>query len=333
MKKLVVISLSACFILFSSVYAASGAGGGALKKGKDSASQKAEAFSKNVDVEDLAGQLTALPDCVQIPPRIYVAGHNGVMKVLVHTIAAEAESAWNEAEKAWSEKRFDDAIAAYKKAATMDPEFSTIYCNLGDAYYGKGDMAGAKIYFEKAISVNFIDYQAHWFLADTLAALGDLKGAVREMTLAHVLNPCHAEIRRSLHGDRERSGRPFNDWTFIPQCRVTKNNGKILIEAKPDWVSYGLVRSIYLSQTQVGGRSMSITGPRGESTRLITEIDSIKALDTAKPEFKLIGKIIKAGYLEEFIYYEILTRAHPEEMLVLGEKKIRRIADYVDMFH
>ena len=58
----------------------------------------------------------------------------------------------------YAHRRYDEAIASWETARDLDPNFATVWRNLGLAYYNKrGDAEQARICFERAFSLNPAD--------------------------------------------------------------------------------------------------------------------------------------------------------------------------------
>jgi tetratricopeptide (TPR) repeat protein len=69
--------------------------------------------------------------------------------------------------------RVDEAIAQYKKAIAIKPDYAPAYSNLGSALLSSGDAAGAINAYQQALSIdpNFSD--AHFNLGNALMRVGD----------------------------------------------------------------------------------------------------------------------------------------------------------------
>jgi tetratricopeptide (TPR) repeat protein len=72
----------------------------------------------------------------------------------------------------------DGAIACYKQALELDPEFAPAYHNLGGVLYDKGDLDGAIASYKKALERDSKYAPAHYNLGDALKDKGDLDGAI-----------------------------------------------------------------------------------------------------------------------------------------------------------
>ncbi|AWI09165.1 tetratricopeptide repeat protein [Ereboglobus luteus] len=95
------------------------------------------------------------------------------------------------AEKAFSQRRFDDAIKEYKQALKHDPKsyIATLY--IGDCYYAQGNPAEAIPWFEKAIAINPNRETAHRYMADALLKSGKQKEGIAKHIDALIAEPAN----------------------------------------------------------------------------------------------------------------------------------------------
>jgi tetratricopeptide (TPR) repeat protein len=76
----------------------------------------------------------------------------------------------------------DDAIAHYRKAIEIAPEFQPAHNNLGTIYLGKSDFKSAEEQFREAVRLNQNEAQAYFNLGNVLMLTG--RGPEAETTLA-----------------------------------------------------------------------------------------------------------------------------------------------------
>ena len=67
---------------------------------------------------------------------------------------AYVDSLWNDANKAYTEGRWDDAVAGYDMISGMGLESAALYCNLGDAYYKASNIPMAILNYERALKLD-----------------------------------------------------------------------------------------------------------------------------------------------------------------------------------
>ena len=64
------------------------------------------------------------------------------------------DSLWNEANNAYTEGRWEDAVAGYDMISGMGLESAALYCNTGDAYFKSGNIPMAILNYERALKLD-----------------------------------------------------------------------------------------------------------------------------------------------------------------------------------
>jgi len=95
-------------------------------------------------------------------------------------------------------RRSDEAIASYRRAICIDPQFSDAYVNLAVALMGHGTFDQAAEYARRAISMNPRDALARNTLGYALQTLGCLDEAAEAYRHAVLIDPCYAEAYNHL---------------------------------------------------------------------------------------------------------------------------------------
>jgi arylsulfatase A-like enzyme/Flp pilus assembly protein TadD len=99
------------------------------------------------------------------------------------------------------------ALADYRKAIAIQPNFSPGQRELGMALFQEKDYAGAAIHLEKAIALGLEDARLHNFLGICYSQTGRIAKAVREHQRAIELDPKLAEAHLNLGLDYQRMGK------------------------------------------------------------------------------------------------------------------------------
>ena len=82
------------------------------------------------------------------------------MLMLALPFAAQAQPAdyvdslWNQANQAYVEGRWSDAVQDYEHISGMGLESAALYCNTGDAYFKDGNIPMAILYYERALKLD-----------------------------------------------------------------------------------------------------------------------------------------------------------------------------------
>jgi tetratricopeptide (TPR) repeat protein len=203
---------------------------------------------------------------------------------------------------------------------------------IGDTYYNMGQYENAKTFLLQSIEKNFISYQAHWFLSDTYYKIGDIDSALKEITIAHLLNVNNQGIQKGIRYYRTKLQRPWKEWTFDPQYNLSKDGDKVTIKASEEWLGYALVKALWAYEP---GYVESMLGePRG--TRMVVwpeEQEAVVVLMAANNKFKNIEEVFEKGYFTEFITYEMLGKKYPDALVLMPREAFMRIVEYVNAFH
>lgn len=239
-----------------------------------------------------------------------------------------------QAEAYFQARDFASARQMYLKALENDPSYYKVMTYVGQMYGIEGDFDQAIAWYQRTIELNYIDYMAHWFLADAYRETGDLDKAVDEITIAQTLNRNNPRIQKSLQEIYALKKLKTADWTFTPQVRIDSlgvNSVRVSFDA--DWLGYGMVKAVwqyepnYKASMGVKDGTFSTLEERECFAGLMATFD--KKILKAHPEFKALKSAVDQDLVEAFIFYEIVLPEHPYVAYQLPEDFIRTIKDYV----
>lgn len=166
--------------------------------------------------------------------QLYIANDDsGKRVILKNELSDSAAKLLRAGELEFAGGHPQQARELYQKLMQVQPAYCYAYTLIGDVYFQESKYDTAKYYFIQALSRNFVDVDAHWFLADAEWQLGDHEGALKEISLAHLLNRNHTQIKERLELYRQQMGRPWNDWKFRPHYHLRRDGHRIHIAA-PD---------------------------------------------------------------------------------------------------
>lgn len=92
----------------------------------------------------------------------------------------------------------EQAIASYRKAATLDPGIESAHAKLASALLRNGDATGAAASFSQALRINPNSPESTNGLADALHKLGNMEQAIVCYRKAVTLNPAYATAHNNL---------------------------------------------------------------------------------------------------------------------------------------
>ena len=171
---------------------------------------------------------------------------NGEEILTSFTLNDEAAEIWEEAEQSFAKAEFEQAIELYHQVLVADPAFTKAYTTIGNAYFNLEQYDSARFYLQKSIDNNFVDYQAHWFLASTEQKTGNDEKALREITIAHILNPGHTVLKRTLKLYRKRMDRPWDEWSIEPAFDlIEESEDEVRVRFANGWMMYALVKALW----------------------------------------------------------------------------------------
>ena len=234
------------------------------------------------------------------------------------------------------QSNIDSALYYYKLSLEADSSLYNVMTYIGQMYEGKDDWKNAIKWYKTAISKNYIDYMAHWFLADAYLKTGDIKSAVDEITIAQILNRNNPRIKKAMMTIFKKAKLKTDDWCFNPQVEMTKvADNKISLAFNQKWTGYAMAKALW---TYEPGYSESMgVSPGTYSTledkecliSLLISLENSKTKIKKDPPLYILKKTADKKFLDEYILYEIVLPQNPFVAFQLPEETILRIKEYI----
>lgn len=253
-----------------------------------------------------------------------------------YRLSEKSSAILQKAEMYFQAKDIDNALITYKSVLESDSTLYFVMTYIGQIYEDKGDHTNAIIWYKKAINKNYIDYMAHWFLADNYKAINDLKGAVEEITVARILNRNNRRIKKSFDNIFLKAKRDTTDWYFNPQVEITKVDDKtvnVLMDAK--WVGYGMCKALWKCEPgyseSMGEKAgnYSILEDRECLISLLVALTNAKTKTKNDPELQILREAADNKVFDEYLLYDVVLPKMPSVAYQLPEKTISDIKDYI----
>lgn len=251
------------------------------------------------------------------------------------SINEKAKPLFDKAEYYFQKNKLDSAIAFYQLSLSADSSIYTVMTYIGQVFEKIGDNNNAILWYKKAISKNYIDYMAHWFLADAYLNANNLKDAVDEIVIAQILNRNNPRIKKSLTNIFEKAKRNTDDWCFNPQIELIKlSDTKASVAFNEKWTGYGMAKALWTFEPGYK-ESMGVTN--GYSTledkecliALLIALENAKISINDEPQLKILKDAAENKYLQEYIIYEIVLPQSPFVAYQLPEQTILEIKNYI----
>lgn len=250
----------------------------------------------------------------------------------IHTLPDSLESDFQKAEELYLSKKYLEAALAYKSVLERCSHFNYLMTFIGDSYVVAGHFDSAIVYLEKSIDSNFIDYQAHWYLANAFAHTDRYEEALQQMHLAHLLNPNHELLNGNLVNRRAENDLPPMSRAFEPKYDLRQSGDEILIRFDPMWLQYSLVKAIWFAEPGYRDKMVAELIHPVEAI-ILEEKEAVFSHLSREARRELRARLIEDDLYDEFVIYEFLAYESPEIMLYLSPDFLNRIADYLLVRH
>ena len=252
------------------------------------------------------------------------------------SVNAKAKPYFDKAEVFFQSQTLDSALLYYKSALDADSSLIQVMTYIGQIYEKKGDYENSVNWYKKSIRNNYIDYMAHWFLADIYLEAKELKKAVDEIVIARILNRNNTRIAQSMDNIFEKAKRSSEDWYFNPQIDINKiSETKVSIALDEKWRAYAMAKALWMFEP---GYSKSMGVPEDEYSTLedqeclsalLEGMETSKIDITSDPQLRILKAANKNHQLDSYILYEIVLPQTPYAAYELPEKTILEIKDYI----
>lgn len=269
---------------------------------------------------------------------IYRVKEDGVhYEIKNYELSKEASGYFDDAEDFFQQKNYPAARKNYQKVLELCPTYYKAMVYIGDTYFHERDLDNAQEWYQRAIDNNYIDYLAHWALGNTLLFKEDFGKAMKEISIAKVLNRNNPRLTTKLQEIYKYNKKEYKDWYLRPLYKLDeaydskKEKDIIKVTYKDYWMPYALVKAVWAYEP---GYAESM-GP--DNLGLLQEKEAIAAILVTMDK-KLVKKDIALKTLqyafdnkeyEMYVVFERLLPEMPQIPLYLEPDVIESIADYI----
>ena len=285
-------------------------------------------LNKEIECKDLSDRLN-YHDCYRIST-------DSSLTTQKFSINDKAKPYFDKAESFFTANIPDSALVYYKLSLSADSSLYYVMTYIGQVYGSKGDYENAILWYKKAIAKNYIDYMAHWFLADSYFAINDIKNAVDEIVISRILNRNNPRIIKSMVDIFTKDKRNVEDWCFNPQMELNKkSNNKISIAMTDKWTGYAMTKALwtyepgYKESMGVSQGQYSTIEDRECLIALLVGLENAKIKIKKDSQLRILKDAAENKHLNEYILYEIVLPQNPIVAFQLPEKTILDIKDYI----
>ena len=247
----------------------------------------------------------------------------------------KAKEMFDKAEELFADYDFTGARKAYQDALAIDPSLYVAITYIGETYLYEKDYTSAVLWFEQAIEANYIDYLAHWGLAHACIYTGELKRALKEITITKILDRNNQNINSMFNGIYKLNKVNYTDWYLDPLFSLStdydEDREKDIVEIKfhEDWLAYALVYAVWKYEPGYA-ESMNNNEMLKEKEALFCTYTGYnkKKLKKSLP-LRMFEMAAHEGVVDPYIIYDGFLPYNPSIALYLDKGDIEVIADYV----
>ena len=261
---------------------------------------------------------------------------DSVFSTASYNVKVLSEPDLKKAEGYFQAKDYGNALKSYKTALKDDSTLFFVMTYIGQMYEKQRDNANSIYWYKKAISHNYIDYMAHWFLADNYISTGNLKNSIDEIVIARILNRNNQRIKKSMNSIFLKAKRDTTDWYFTPQTEITRNpDNSVRVAMNTKWTGYAMAKALWMYEPGyretlgVKKDEHSTLEDRECLNALLTTIENSKLKITKDPQLRILKEAAEKDLLDEYILFEIILPDNPYIAFQLSENTISGIKDYV----
>lgn len=301
----------------------------------------AEIF-KIMEKSSITYELHPLENEIIVPDRTNKLNYNhyyqikkdGSTTTYKYKIKEETSNYVKKAKQFFQDRKFMEAREMYTKVLESDSTYYEVMTYIGQTYGIEKNWDQAINWYKKTIKINYIDYMAHWFLADAYKEKWEFDLAVNEITIAQILNRNNPRLNKLLKEIYDLRKLKYNDWVFNPQVQIDSLGiNKVKISFDANWLGYAMVKAIWLYEPgykEKMGSANSFFSMLQEKEALVSLMTGLDKKSLKKiPEFKTLNLALNKKMIDEYIYYEILLPEHPFVAYQFPQEIIENIKEYI----
>lgn len=253
------------------------------------------------------------------------------------------------AQDCFAQKSYRQAVGFYKKILEYYPTISQIMAYMGQCYSLLNQNDSALYWYRKSIQNNYYDYLSHWLLSDFYYKNGNIKGAIYEVLLAHILNRNDGAIIKTANKYLNFANYRFISNNVRKPLSIKKSRNDSIIwcyfdfSEHPSWMSYLLYKALW--RYEPGYREKMVKESDlpdfllEEKECVFQMISSYFNIKNSGQEIcqgtkdnGLVEKVLeasKSGYLNEMLLYELILPERPELVYYVNYDFLDRMIQYV----
>ncbi|GAB1371485.1 hypothetical protein MASR1M45_15470 [Candidatus Kapaibacterium sp.] len=245
-----------------------------------------------------------------------------------------ADELYLKSNKLFDEKKFSEAESEFKKLYEKYPDYTLALTMQAKCLINQNKTDEALDILRKAISENYIDYEAHYLLADLYKKIDLIDAAVRFITTAHILNRNDNTIQSLMSEIYKVKGLNLQNWQFVPQIKYEHSRDEVKIYCKTQYEGYAWAEALWKFDNDYRITKNNLDKKYNLNQYqecLMYHSIALQALPwyAATEEGKAFKHSLETRKFNEFIFYEIILPEFPEESLKFTEDQMNKMVDYI----
>lgn len=243
---------------------------------------------------------------------------------------------FDRAEEFFGKQELDSAMKYYYLAIASDSLQFTSMTYIGQIHEIRRNYDSAFYWYNKVISLNFIDYMAHWFLADLYQRRNEMDKACEEIVIAQILNRNNPRIKASFDNIMFKAKRANENWCFNPEIVIKKlSDTSVYVAFTKKWMGYAMAKALwdfepgYRESMCASDNVFSLLEAKECLACQIATMEASKIDVKKETPFKYFLAAMDKNMVDEYIIYEILLPQYPLAASNFPPKTIHQIKDYV----
>lgn len=271
------------------------------------------------------------------------AGQNGIVPVLRNPTG----KCWEKIKMGLDlleEGRLEKALRAFERAVPHCEEPAWAYTEMVIAMIQFNHLDSLKWVSQQLLAENYYNYVGHLGLAVAYQEAGQFENAIKEMTIAWLMNAQMDGLFEGLPALYRDAGWGWEDFEFDPPVGLEKQNDTIRWSCPDIWDPYAKVWAVWQFDKGYRAQMMAEAKAAGISSAMLEYKEAILnqmlALELpqnqpylAMPEFHAMAKAVKGGKVHDFIFVELLLEKNSAIIFQQTPETIQALADYVIWIH
>ncbi len=281
-----------------------------------------------------------------VNPYSKITQDNNNTKLITEEPTGEIKKLYELAAQKLKRKDYEEVLRLYEQALKIDNSYFKTWTNLGDTYFWLGDYEKAEKHLLKAIELNEVGYQEHYFLAEVYHRTGNNQKALDHIAYSYMLNKNNPFLKIALYKILNKNNLKLREdrLTFPFEIKkINQDECKIVFQGKfgLNWMPMAICLTCWQMEPPLQDLLNDKQDAINYKIMMYKEcISNQFAIIAVKKEQKenLTSKelqlydVVKNNYLNAILYWEIIADQAPQIILILPKDERDRFVQYIKKY-